>query len=139
MSFLKRLFGRDYEVSSPTQGADPAQAGQVSTTPRTGPSDPAQAAEPVRFVVEQTFTQTGRGTMAVGKLASGYLGEGDQVRVVRDGESFDSGTVHRLEVRRRRVERMSPGTNGGVLVEGMAEPIAAGDEIHSGPTLLSQP
>ena len=60
MSFLKRLFGRDYEVSSPTQGADPAQAGQVSTTPRTGPSDPAQAAEPVRFVVEQTFTQTGR-------------------------------------------------------------------------------
>ena len=139
MSFLKRLFGRDYEVSSPTHAANPAQAGQVGHTAPAGPTDPAQSAVPARFIVEQTFTQTGRGTMAVGKLASGYLAEGDQVRVLRGGDSFDSGTVQRLEVGRRRVEQMTPGTNGGVLVEGMAEPIAAGDEIHSGLTSLTQP
>ncbi|MGC0142635.1 MULTISPECIES: hypothetical protein [unclassified Pseudactinotalea] len=134
MSFLKRLFGRDYEVSSPTQAAGSAQPGQVDTTAKPGPDDAVQAAEPARFVVEQTFTQTGRGTMAVGKLASGYLTEGDHVRVLRGGESYDSGTVQRLEVGRRRVERMPPGTNGGVLVEGMAQPIASGDEIHPGPS-----
>lgn len=138
VGFFKRLFGRDYEVQSYTPPASTASARTVApgaAPSRAMPSSPgfqgqAATAGSAVFVVEDVFTITGRGVVAVGEMRSGFLAARARVRVMRAGHPMATATVTGAEVLRRRTERVEAGQRGGLLLAGIQrQDVQAGDEI----------
>jgi translation elongation factor EF-Tu-like GTPase len=72
-----------------------------------------------RMPVEDTFVITGRGLVATGRVESGTLSTGMEVRVVRDGHVVATTTVNGIEQFRKVTDTATTGENIGVLLKGL--------------------
>ena len=80
-----------------------------------------------RLPVDRTFVMRGFGTVVTGTLASGSLGEGEEVEVL---PSRKRGRIRGLEVHRRRVGRAVAGQRTAVNLQGLDT-----DDVPRGATL----
>jgi translation elongation factor EF-Tu-like GTPase len=84
-----------------------------------------------RLTVDDTFSLTGRGTVVTGRVESGTLTVGEEVRVVRAGVTVATTKVSGIEAFREVRERASVGDNVGVLVPGMTrDQVLRGDSLE---------
>lgn len=65
-----------------------------------------------------------------GKVESGSLEAGNEVKIIRRGNEIDRGRIRELQQQKKRVPGVSEGHEFGMLVEAKAE-IAAGDRIEA--------
>jgi elongation factor Tu len=87
---------------------------------------------PFRMVVEDVFHITGRGAVATGKIETGSVTVGQQVRVVRDGAELGATTVTAVEMFRKKLDTASAGDNVGLLMGGgVDEGVRAGDVLEA--------
>jgi elongation factor Tu len=85
-----------------------------------------------RMTVEDVFTITGRGTVATGRVESGQLRVGDEVRV------NDTLTVRvdAIEAFRKKLTEANVGDNIGVLFKSLKRSeLNRGDVLSSGVTI----
>jgi elongation factor Tu len=73
---------------------------------------------PFRMTVEDVFTIKGRGTVATGRIETGAVRVGQQVRILRAGTELASTTVTAVELFREQRETASAGENVGLLLTG---------------------
>jgi elongation factor Tu len=79
---------------------------------------------PFAMVVEDVFTIESRGTVATGKVGSGSVMVGQQVRIRRAGTVLSTTTVTGIEMFRRKLDVAVAGDNVGLLLDG-----ASGDNV----------
>jgi elongation factor Tu len=72
---------------------------------------------PFRMVVEDVFTIKGRGTVATGRVGSGAVRVGQQVRIRRAGTVLSTTTVTAVEMFRKVLDSASVGDNVGLLLD----------------------
>lgn len=82
------------------------------------------------LVVRQVFNVTKTGTVAGGRVTDGALGQGAQVRVVREGAVLFEGELGSLRVHKNDVARVGVGRECGVTVAGFGA-FAEGDRIEA--------
>jgi elongation factor Tu len=87
---------------------------------------------PFAMVVEDVFTIKNRGTVATGKVGSGSVMEGQQVRIRRAGTVLSTTTVTAIEKFRETLTMAVAGDNVGLLLEG-----GTGDNVMRGDVLES--
>jgi elongation factor Tu len=89
-------------------------------------------AGPFRMTVEDVFTIVRRGTVATGRIETGSVTAGQQVRVVRAGAELGTTTVTGVEMFRQQLDTASAGDNVGLLIGGEAgEGVEPGDVLES--------
>lgn len=87
-------------------------------------SDGAEA----RFIIEDVFFITGRGTVVTGKVAEGSFSVGDKVTVA-GGHSVET-VITGIEQFRKHLDTVHKGDNAGILLRGVQKnQIARGDFI----------
>ena len=69
-----------------------------------------------RMPVQDTFQITGRGLVATGRVESGSLSTGSEVRVMREGQVVATTTVTAIEQFRSRTDVATVGQDVGVLL-----------------------
>jgi elongation factor Tu len=75
-----------------------------------------------RMTVEDVFSIKGRGTVATGKIESGTLRVGDEVRITRqNGGIGKTAKVSGLEMFRKTAKEAAAGDNVGVLLKDVAK------------------
>jgi elongation factor Tu len=87
---------------------------------------------PFRMVVEDVFSIKNRGTVATGKVGSGSVKVGQQLRVRRAGTVLGTTTVTAIEMFRKKLDVASVGENVGLLLDG-----DAGDNVMRADVLES--
>lgn len=89
-------------------------------------------AGPFRMTVEDVFTIARRGTVATGRIGTGSVTVGQQVRVVRAGAELGTTTVTGVEMFRKQLDTASAGDNVGLLTRGeVGESVKPGDVLES--------
>lgn len=78
----------------------------------------AQNGEPFLLAVEDVFSITGRGTIAVGKIERGSVKVGDAVEIV-GSQGVTASTVTAIEMFRKMVNESKAGDNVGLLLRGV--------------------
>jgi elongation factor Tu len=92
----------------------------------------APPAGPFQMTVEDVFTIARRGTVATGRVESGSVTVGQQVRVVRAGAELGTTTVTGVEMFRKRLDTASAGDHVGLLIGGdVGEQVRSGDVLES--------
>ncbi|MCI8801136.1 EF-Tu/IF-2/RF-3 family GTPase [Acetatifactor muris] len=76
-------------------------------------------AETFRFVVEDIFSITGRGTVVTGKVAAGAVVVGDTVMLRRRDGSGREVLITGIEMFRRMLNSAKKGDNVGLLLRGV--------------------
>jgi translation elongation factor EF-Tu-like GTPase len=85
-----------------------------------------------RMTVDDVFTITRRGTVATGRVESGQLRVGDEVRV---NDSF-AAKVDAIEAFRKKLTEANVGDTIGVLFKGLErDQLNRGDVLSSGTTV----
>ena len=92
-------------------------------------ADAASPTGPFRMVVEDVFTIKGRGTVATGRIETGRVAVGQQVRILRAGTVLGSTTVSAVEMFRERRETASAGENVGLLLDGVSGDNVMRDDV----------
>jgi translation elongation factor EF-Tu-like GTPase len=83
-----------------------------------------------RMPVEDTFFINGRGLVATGRIESGTLTTGTEVRVVRAGQVVATAKVNGIEQFRTVTDTASTGQNVGVLLDALVKgTVARGDVL----------
>ena len=84
--------------------------------------------EPLREVdkdflmpVEDVFSNTGRGTVATGRIETGIANTGDTVDIIGMGAEKMTSTVTGIEMFRQILNRGEAGDNAGILLRGIAK------------------
>ena len=84
--------------------------------------------EPVRDIskpflmpVEDSFTITGRGTVATGRIETGIANTGDPVEIIGMGAEKLTSTITGVEMFRKILDRGEAGDNVGLLLRGIAK------------------
>ncbi|GAB3257218.1 EF-Tu/IF-2/RF-3 family GTPase [Nocardioides dilutus] len=95
-------------------------------------ADAASPTGPFEMVVEDVFTIKNRGTVATGRVGSGSVTVGQQVRIRRAGTVLSTTTVTGVEMFRKVLDSASAGDNVGLLLAG-----GAGDNVMRGDVLES--
>lgn len=87
-----------------------------------------------RMTVQDVFAIKGRGTVATGRVESGQLRVGDQVRI-NDGPPV---RVDAIEAFRKKLDTASTGENIGILLRGLSKSdLAAGDVLTADSVYLA--
>ncbi len=73
------------------------------------------------ITVEDVFTITGRGTVIVGRIASGSVSVGDTVTLKRLNGSSRQVTVAGIEMFRKMLNTAKEGDNVGLLLRGLTK------------------
>lgn len=73
-----------------------------------------------RMPVEDTFSISGRGLVATGRIEIGTLSTGMEVQVVRAGQVVGTAKVRAIEQFREQSDTATVGQNVGVLLDGLA-------------------
>lgn len=82
------------------------------------------------ITVEDVFTITGRGTVIVGRIASGSVSVGDTVTLKRLNGSSRQVTVAGIEMFRKMLNTAKEGDNVGLLLRGLTKAdIGPGDVL----------
>jgi translation elongation factor EF-Tu-like GTPase len=94
----------------------------------------AAAATPVpygtfRMVVEDVFTIQNRGTVATGKVGSGSVRVGQEVRILRAGTVLSTTTVTGVEMFRKVLDSATVGDNVGLLLAGVTGDNVRRDDV----------
>jgi len=93
---------------------------------------PSPPAGPFRMTVVDVFSISGRGKVATGRIESGSVTVGQQVRVVRAGVALGTTAVTGVEMFRKLLDTASAGDNVGLLMGGdVGESVAPGDVLES--------
>lgn len=75
---------------------------------------------PFRMVVEDVFRIQNRGTVATGRIGTGTVKVGQQVRILRAGTVLSTTTVTGVEMFRKVLDSASAGDNVGLLLDGVS-------------------
>jgi elongation factor Tu len=87
---------------------------------------------PFAMVVEDVFTIKGRGTVATGRIGSGSVMVGQQVRIRRAGTVLSTTTVTAVERFRETLTMAVAGDNVGLLLDsGSGDNVMRGDVLES--------
>jgi len=87
---------------------------------------------PFAMVVEDVFTIKGRGTVATGRIGSGSVMVGQQVRIRRAGTVLSTTTVNAIEMFRKTLTMATVGDNVGLLLDdGTGDNVMRGDVLES--------
>jgi elongation factor Tu len=87
---------------------------------------------PFALVVEDVFTIKGRGTVATGRVGSGSVRVGQQVRIRRAGTVLSTTRVNAIEMFRKTLDMAAAGDNVGLLLDGgTGDNVMRGDVIES--------
>jgi elongation factor Tu len=81
-------------------------------------SHAASPTGPFRLVVEDVFTIKNRGTVATGRIESGSVRVGQEVRILRAGTVLATTTVTGVEMFRKVLDTATAGDNVGLLLDG---------------------
>ncbi len=73
------------------------------------------------LTVEDVFTITGRGTVIVGRIASGSIKVGDTVTLKRTNGSTQQVTIAAIEMFRKVLNTAKEGDNVGLLLRGLTK------------------
>lgn len=84
------------------------------------------------MTVEDVFVIKGRGTVATGRIETGSVTVGQQVRILRSDSELAATTVTGVEMFRKKLDTASAGDNVGLLIGG-----EAGQDVKSGDVLES--
>ena len=79
---------------------------------------------PFLMPVEDSFSITGRGTVATGRIERGVINVGNPVEIIgmmKDGEKPINSTVTGVEMFRKILDRGEAGDNAGLLLRGVAK------------------
>ena len=88
------------------------------------------ASQGFSITVEDVFTITGRGTVIVGRVASGSVSVGDTVTLKRTNGSSSNVTVAGIEMFRKMLNTAKEGDNVGLLLRGLTKAdIGIGDVL----------
>lgn len=87
---------------------------------------------PFRMVVEDVFTITNRGTVATGRIDTGSVRVGQQVRILRAGTVLSSTTVTGVEMFRKVLDSASAGDYVGLLLDGVTGENVMRDDVLEG-------
>ena len=126
MGLLGKLFGQNDDViKPPIQGADITRDNQ-------GPV-PLDKSQPGVMTIEDTFSISGRGAVAVGQVDSGFFYIGQKATVVaNDGEYIV--TIKSVEAFRKMMDYAGPGDKVGLLIDGIdRDTLEKGYEIRGLP------
>lgn len=130
MGLWARLTGQEGDDTTVTDVLN-----RVNVTPATPvapaadqPRSTGAASNSFRMTIEDVFTITGRGTVAIGTVGSGTIAVGDSVQVSGPPlEAPITRTVVGLEAFRKQLTRAEAGTVIGVLLSNVtAEQLASG-------------
>ena len=84
---------------------------------------------PFRMVVQDVFTITNRGTVATGRIETGSVRVGQEVRIVRAGTVLSTTSVTGVEMFRKVLETASAGDNVGLLLQGVSGDNVMRDDV----------
>lgn len=84
---------------------------------------------PFRMVVEDVFRITGRGTVATGRIESGAVRVGQEVRIRRAGTVLSTTTVTGVEQFRKVLDTAVAGDNVGLLLGGVTDENVMRDDV----------
>ncbi len=87
-----------------------------------------------RFLVEKAYSLPGKGIVATGKVESGSISVGEEVRFLGTDGQWANAMVIGIEVSRRLVDGASAGQQASVLLEGVRK-----EQITLGTILLEVP
>ena len=76
-------------------------------------------AKPFLMPVEDSFTITGRGTVATGRIETGIANTGDAVEIIGMGAEKLTSTITGVEMFRKILDRGEAGDNVGLLLRGI--------------------
>jgi elongation factor Tu len=76
-------------------------------------------AKPFLMPVEDSFTITGRGTVATGRIETGIANTGDPVEIIGMGAEKLTSTITGVEMFRKILDRGEAGDNVGLLLRGI--------------------
>ena len=76
-------------------------------------------AKPFLMPVEDSFTITGRGTVATGRIETGIANTGDAVEIIGMGADRLTSTITGVEMFRKILDRGEAGDNVGLLLRGI--------------------
>jgi elongation factor Tu len=76
-------------------------------------------AKPFLMPVEDSFTITGRGTVATGRIETGIANTGDAVEIIGMGADKLTSTITGVEMFRKILDRGEAGDNVGLLLRGI--------------------
>jgi elongation factor Tu len=95
-------------------------------------AEAASPTGPFQLVVEDVFSITGRGTVVTGRVGTGSVRVGQQVRIVRAGTVLMSSEVTGVEMFRKVLDAASAGDNVGLLLRGVDKAdVTRGDVLES--------
>jgi elongation factor Tu len=75
--------------------------------------------KPFLMPVEDSFTITGRGTVATGRIETGIANTGDPVEIIGMGAEKLTSTITGVEMFRKILDRGEAGDNVGILLRGI--------------------
>jgi elongation factor Tu len=84
---------------------------------------------PFRMVVQDVFTITNRGTVATGRIETGSVRVGQEVRIVRAGTVLSTTSVTGVEMFRKVLDTASAGDNVGLLLRGVSGDNVMRDDV----------
>ena len=123
MGFFDKLFGREYDTTVTDYQAQSNAAERAQARPGAG----------FRFVAEDVFTITGRGTVLTGTVESGTVSVGQAVSIANPGGGMFQATVSGVEMFRKRTITAAAGDHVGLLLAGVSrEQVAQGSVITAG-------
>lgn len=109
------LFGKIFRnndgiIKAPIQGGDAANANQEPA--------PLDKSQPGTMVIDDTFSISGRGAVAVGQVSSGFFYIGQKAVVVSNSGEYPV-TVTGVEVFHKALDYAGPGTKVGIMIDGI--------------------
>jgi LSD1 subclass zinc finger protein len=106
--------------------------GQVNSAYTPAAAESFAGGSSFSMTVVDVFSIKGRGTVATGRIESGTLRVGDQVRIMRANGSSKMTTVSGVEMFRKMLPKAKVGDNVGVLLKEVAKnDIQPGDILEA--------
>jgi hypothetical protein len=97
----------------------------------------------LRFIVEKVYALPGKGVVTTGKIESGSVAVGEEIRFLATDGQWANALVIGIEVSRQLVEEASAGQQASFLLEGVRkEQIALGTillDVPPGPVRVGSP
>lgn len=109
MGFLNKIFGHRAETDDEKE----LREYEKSYTPDSGVTNTAHA----EFVIDDTFSIYGRGTVVVGTVTAGTFNKGDKVVISSTSGSEIKSEILGIEQFRKMVSKVSEGEKAGILLK----------------------
>ncbi|CAL1695427.1 unnamed protein product [Somion occarium] len=93
---------------------------------------PRDLDKPFLMPIEETYSISGRGTVACGRAERGIINKGDEVEILGFGERIKT-TVTGIEMFRKELDRGEAGDNMGVLLRGIKRELIQRGQVITAP------